>query len=264
VKTLYRNGKIYSMGPEGETFGNIVVEEGIITEVDAVDAEADEIIDLKGGTMLPGLNDTHMHLVMLGKKLKSLVLYDEDDIDHVKELIGNHRSDREWDLILGYDENNFENNYRLNRAELDELTDKPTIVARVCQHAGIVNSKALETLGIGKHVENPEGGSYERDENGELTGWVYDTAFDQFREAQVDDTVETVSDDITQAVKYLYTLGVTGVHTEDMADYGPNDVPLNAYLKTIGKDQLKFRVNLLRHEAVYEEMIEKNPRFKKD
>src|SRR5699024_6240900 len=38
----------------------------------------------------------------------------------------------------------------------------------------------------------------------------------------------------------------------------------NAYLKTIGKDQLKFRVNLLRHEAVYEEMIEKNPRFKKD
>ncbi|HIV82267.1 MAG TPA: amidohydrolase, partial [Candidatus Salinicoccus merdavium] len=72
MKILYRNGKIYSMGPEGETFGNIVVEEGIITEVDAVDAEADEIIDLKGGTMLPGLNDTHMHLVMLGKKLKSL------------------------------------------------------------------------------------------------------------------------------------------------------------------------------------------------
>src|SRR5699024_12093754 len=115
--------------------------------------------------MLPWINYTYMHLVMLGKKLKSLVLYDEDDIDHVKELIGNHRSDREWDLILGYDENNFENNYRLNRAELDELTDKPTIVARVCQHAGIVNSKALETLGIGKHVENPEGGSYERDEN---------------------------------------------------------------------------------------------------
>src|SRR5690625_4045181 len=123
VKTLYRNGKIYSMGPEGETFGNIVVEEGIITEVDAVDAEADEIIDLKGGTMLPGLNDTHMHLVMLGKKLKSLVLYDEDDIDHVKELIGNHRSDREWDLILGYDENNFENNYRqIGRASCRERT----------------------------------------------------------------------------------------------------------------------------------------------
>ncbi|SDK46020.1 amidohydrolase [Lacicoccus qingdaonensis] len=264
MKTLYRNGKIYSMNSEGETFGNIVVEDGIITEVDAVDAEADEIIDLKGSTMLPGLNDTHMHLVMLGKKLKSLVLYDENDIDHVKELIGNHRSGREWDLILGYDENNFENSYRLKRAELDELTDKPTIVARVCQHAGIVNTKALEKLGIDKHVENPEGGSYEKDENGELTGWVYDTAFDQFRAAQVDDTIETVSDDITQAVKYLYTLGVTGVHTEDMAAYGPNDVPLNAYLNTIGKDQLKFRVNLLRHAAVYEEMIAKDPEFKKD
>lgn len=264
MKTLYKNGKVYSMDSEGEIFDNVLVEDGIITGLDAEEGEADEIIDLEGATMLPGLNDTHMHLVMLGKKLKSLVLYDENNIDHVKELIKNHRSDREWDMILGYDENNFEDNYRLNRAELDELTDKPTVVARVCQHAGIVNTKALEALGIDKNVENPEGGSYEKDASGELTGWVYDTVFDKFREAQVDDTVESVSDDITQAVKYLYTLGVTGVHTEDMAAYGPNDVPLNAYLNTIGKDQLKFRVNLLRHEAVYEEMIEKNPQFKKD
>ena len=246
MKTLYKNGKIYSMGSAGETVDSVLVEDGVITGLDAEEAEADEIIDLKGATMLPGLNDTHMHLVMLGKKLKSLVLYDENNIDHVKELIGNHRSGKEWDMILGYDENNFENNYRLNRTELDELTDKPTLVARVCQHAGIVNTKALEALDIDKNVENPEGGSYERDENGELTGWVYDMAFDQFREAQVDDTVESVSDDITQAVKYLYTLGVTGVHTEDMAAYGPNDVPLNAYLNTIGKDDLKFRVNLFR------------------
>ncbi len=264
MKTLYKNGKIYSMNAEGETFDNILVEDGIVIGMNLLETEADKVVDLKGATMVPGLNDTHMHLVMLGKKLKSLVLYDENDIDHVKELIGNHRSDREWDLILGYDENNFKNSYRLNRRELDELTDKPTIVARVCQHAGIVNTGALEALGIDKDVENPEGGSYEKDENGELTGWVYDTAFDQFRAAQVDDTVETVSDDITQAVKYLYSLGVTGVHTEDMAAYGPNDVPLNAYLNTIGKDQLKFRVNLLRHEAVYEEMIAKDPEFKTD
>lgn len=264
MKTLYKNGKIYSMDAAGETYDNIVVEDGIITGLNILENEADKIVDLKGAAMLPGLNDTHMHLVMLGKKLRSLVLYDENNIDHVKELIENHRSDREWDMILGYDENNFEDNYRLNRAELDELTDKPTVVARVCQHAGIVNTKALEALGIDKNVENPEGGSYEKDASGELTGWVYDTVFDKFREAQVDDTVESVSDDITQAVKYLYTLGVTGVHTEDMAAYGPNDVPLNAYLNTIGKNQLKFRVNLLRHEAVYEEMIEKNPQFKKD
>lgn len=264
MKTLYKNGIIYSMNSEDESFDSVMVEDGIITGLDADESVADEIIDLKGATVLPGLNDTHMHLVMIGKKLKSLVLYDENDIDHVKELIKGHHSDKEWNMILGYDENNFENNYRLNRAELDVLTDKPTIVARVCQHAGIVNTKALEALGIDKKIEDPEGGSYERDEDGELTGWVYDKAFDQFREAQVDDTVESVSDDIIQAVKYLYTLGVTGVHTEDMAAYGPNDVPLNAYLNTIGKDQLKFRVNLLRHESVYEEMIEKNPEFKKD
>lgn len=264
MRTLYKNGKIYSMDSEDEIFENIVVEDGIITGLNAADAKVDKIIDLKGGAMLPGLNDTHMHLVMLGKKLKSLVLYDENIIDHVKELIESHHSGREWDMILGYDENNFKDSYRLSRTELDELTDKPTLIARVCQHAGIVNTKALEALHIDKNVEDPEGGSYEKDADGELTGWVYDTAFDQFRAAQVDDTVESVSDDITEAVNYLYTLGVTGVHTEDMAYYGANDIPLNAYLNTIGKDLLKFRVNLLRHESVYEEMIDKNPEFKKD
>lgn len=264
MRTLYKNGRIYSMASEGEVFESILVEDGRVLEVNPGDVEADRVIDLHGKAMLPGLNDTHLHLVMLGKRLKSLVLYDEDDVDHVKELIKDHSSGREWDMILGYDENNFEDGYRINRHELDGLTDKPTLVARVCQHAGIVNTKALEALGVDKTVEDPEGGSYERDADGELTGWVYDTAFDRFRAAQVDDTVESVSDDITVAVEYLYTLGVTGVHTEDMAYYGENDIPLNAYLNTIGKDALKFRVNLLRHESVYEEMVDKNPRYKKD
>lgn len=264
MKTLYKNGRIYSMASEDEVFESILTEDGRISAVNPGEVEPDRVIDLKGGAMLPGLNDTHLHLVMVGKRLKSLVLYDENDVDRVKELIKDHSSDREWDLILGYDENNFKDGYRINRHELDALTDKPTLVARVCQHAGIVNTKALEALGIDASVEDPEGGSYERDEHGELTGWVYDTAFDRFRAAQVDDTIESVSDDITVAVEHLYTLGITGVHTEDMAYYGENDVPLNAYLNTIGEDALKFRVNLLRHESVYEEMVEKSPKYKKD
>ncbi|MCD2138356.1 amidohydrolase [Salinicoccus halitifaciens] len=264
MKTLYKNGRIYSMASHDEVFESILTEDGRVIAVDPGDVDADRVIDLGGGAMLPGLNDTHLHLVMVGKRLKSLVLYDEDDVDRVKELIKNHSSDRKWDMILGYDENNFKDAYRINRHELDELTDKPTLIARVCQHAGIVNTKALEALGIDASVEDPEGGSYERDENGELTGWVYDTAFDKFRAAQVEDTIESVSDDITVAVEHLYTLGVTGVHTEDMAYYGENDVPLNAYLNTIGEDALKFRVNLLRHESVYEEMVEKDPKYKKD
>ena len=81
---------------------------------------------------------------------------------------------------------------------------------------------------------------------------VYDKAFEEMRAATVEDTVESI-EDITRAVKYLQSLGIANVHTEDLAA-GDFNVPLDAYLKTLGQDALKFRVNLLTHEQVYEDV----------
>lgn len=261
MTTLYYNGTIYTMAAQMDTVDNVLVENGYITAVNTGHEQADEIIDLKGGTMLPALTDTHMHLVMLGKKLKSLVLYDDTDIAEVKQKIGSHSSARKWDLILGYDENNFADQYRITKDELDVITDKPTVVARVCQHAGVVNQQAFDALGIGDDVEDPEGGYYERDRDGSLTGWVYDNAFNRFRSAQVDDDEGTISDDLTVAAKHLQSLGIANAHTEDMSSYGPYEVPLNGYLKTFGPDKVKFRVNLLRNEQVYKDMVAAAPEY---
>lgn len=262
MKTLYYNGLIYTMDSEGETTESVMVEKGMVAKTGAFEAlenEADIKVDLGGQTMLPALTDTHMHLVMLGKKLKSLALHHVDDLTEMKHLINEFSSAHKWNLILGYDENNLADQYRMKRWELDELTDKPTLVTRVCHHAGIVNTEALEHLGIDKNIEDPEGGYFERDGEGELTGWVYDTAFNQIRDQTVDDNVESLSSDIETAVEHLYKFGVAGAHTEDMSNYGPYEVPLKAYLETLGPDRLKFRVNLLRNETVYDQMVEDDP-----
>ncbi|WP_020006736.1 amidohydrolase [Salinicoccus albus] len=262
MKTLYYNGLIYTMESEGATTESVMEDKGIVTKTGAfetLEAEADIKVDLKGQTMLPALTDTHMHLVMLGKKLKSLALHHVDDLAEMKRLISGFRSAHKWNLILGYDENNLDGQYRMKRQELDALTDKPTLITRVCHHAGIVNTKALEHLNIDKGIEDPEGGYFERDSEGELTGWVYDTAFDQIRNQTVDDSVESVSSDIETAIEYLYKFGIAGAHTEDMSSYGPYEVPLKAYLETLGPDRLKFRVNLLRNEKVYDQMVEDDP-----
>lgn len=267
MKTLYYNGIIYTMDREGETADAVLVDKGRIMRTGAqneLENEADIRIDLEGQTMLPALTDSHIHLIMLGKKLKSLSLHHIDDIEEMKHLMKEFRTDHKWNLILGYDENNLEDKYRMDRFELDALTDKPTLVTRICHHAGFVNTKALELLGIDQGVKNPEGGYFERDENGELTGWVYDTAFDLIRNQTVDDNVESLSADLDTAIEYMYSYGIAGAHTEDMSNYGPYETPFKAYLATIGPDKKKFRVNLLRNEKVYLQMIEDDPVYLED
>ncbi|MFC4986171.1 amidohydrolase family protein [Salinicoccus siamensis] len=127
------------------------------------------------------MTDTHMHLVMLGKKLKSLALNDVNDINMMKEVISEFDSKDKWNVILGYDENNFPGQYKMKREEVDMLTHKPTLITRVCHHAGLINTAAMSLLGLDRTTEDPEGGYFERDADGELTGWVYDKAFEMVR-----------------------------------------------------------------------------------
>ena len=264
VKTLYYNGTIYTMNREGETAESVLVDKGRIVgtgSLSELEAEADFKTDLNGQTMLPALTDAHIHLIMLGKKLKSLALHHIDDITEMKHLIGEFRTDQTWNLILGYDENNLADQYRMDRFELDRLTDKPTLVTRVCHHAGFVNTMALEFLGIDQSVKDPEGGYFERDGDGELTGWVYDTAFDLIRDRTVDDDVRSLSGDLGTAIDHMYSYGIAGAHTEDMSNYGPYEMPFKAYLETIGPDKKKFRVNLLRNEKVYPQMVQDVPDY---
>ena len=262
---LYFNGTIYTMTGENETQEAVLVEDNKVKRTGSYEElkeQADHFIDLQEKTMMPALTDVHQHLIMIGKKLASLALDDVTDIDLMKEKVASFDSGHQWNNILGYDENNFDNQYKIKIDELDQLTSKPTLITRICSHAGVVNSEAFKRAGIADDVKDPEGGYFERDEEGKLTGWVYDKAFEMMRAATVDDTVESISKDITRAVKYMQSLGIANVHTEDLAYYGDFNVPLDAYLSTLGEDGLKFRVNLLTHEQVYDDVVKANKTYK--
>ena len=59
------------------------------------------------------------------------------------------------------------------RRELDELfPDTPVFIFHMSGHGAYVNSKTLELSGVTKDTPNPKGGEFEKDDKGELTGYL--------------------------------------------------------------------------------------------
>ena len=85
MKTLYFNGNIYT----GSGFTHSLLEEnGVILamgDAAAMRAEGAKAFDLEGKTVVPGFNDSHLHLMGLGKHLLSVNLLGCKSIDEVKK-----------------------------------------------------------------------------------------------------------------------------------------------------------------------------------
>ena len=70
MKTIWHNGKLYTMEREGETVEALLTENGKIIAVGTYEElknEADNEIDLKGAVLYPGFIDNHMHMIGHGR-----------------------------------------------------------------------------------------------------------------------------------------------------------------------------------------------------
>ena len=185
MKTIWHNGKLYTMEREGETVDALLTENGKILAVGTYDdlkSEADNEIDLEGAVLYPGFIDNHMHMIGHGQKLLSLDLSKATSSDDMMEMLMNAYPDLkedEWFIGEGWNENNFADKKIFTRHELDKVTNSPMYLKRTCRHAAIVNSKALELAGITKDTPDPEDGVIERDENGEPTGVLKEGPMDR-------------------------------------------------------------------------------------
>ncbi|QBP40603.1 amidohydrolase [Paenisporosarcina antarctica] len=261
TKICFHHATFYTMKNSVDTIEAILVENGKIIKIglfEDLKNLAEELVDLEGSFVYPGFVDSHIHMIGHGDKLRYIDLSTyTSSVEMTKDLqklLKQHPSG-EWFVAEGWNENNFADKKILSRYDLDKLSTSPLMLKRVCRHAVIVNSAALEIAGITKDTPDPNDGVIVRDEMGEPTGYLLDGA-----KAFVEKHVPEVS--ITQlvlsleaAVEDLVSRGFTGVHTEDMSYYGDYPKPLQAFKQVIGNGR-KFRVNLLRHHTVIDKMME--------
>ena len=164
-----KNGRIAAVG------GNELVK--------SLAGSGTKVIDLAGSTMLPGINDAHMHAPFFGATRPPLALdltYPAvQTIGDIVEAVRRKAAEvkpGEWIRGFGWNQGSLKEcledpSVFPRRSDVDPVSpNHPVILTDFSGHTILVNQKALEIAGLHRDSPNPVSGEMERDSRGELTG----------------------------------------------------------------------------------------------
>ena len=219
MKKVYVNGKVFT-GKGFETA--FAVENGRFVE--PTQAPGDEVIDLQGAFVCAGFIDSHMHVLNCGSALSNCDLTGHtSSLEDVQGALRDFIRERniapgQWVCGRGWNHDYFAGEKVIpTRQDLDQVsTEHPITITRCCGHALVVNTKALEVLGLDGTQPQPAGGQYDVDEHGYPTGVFRDTAMPMVSTRIPAPDRETLKGMIRKAMALLNSHGVTSCHSDDL------------------------------------------------
>ena len=255
MKTIYYNGRVYTGElPLREAFavenGHFLFA-GSSTEALNLADSGDSLVDLGGRFVCSGFNDSHMHLLSYGKALQAARLAEHtrslgELVTYMADFLREHPvSGGNWLYGRGWNQDYFSDVSRMpNRHDLDRVsTEVPVCAVRACGHCLVVNTRALEVLGVSAATPQPEGGSIGM-EDGQPDGRFFDNAMNMVYDAIPVPEKEDLKDMIRLACKALNAYGVTSSQTDDYCLYRaiPWQTVNEAYRELEASGELTVRV----------------------
>ena len=228
-------------------FGRILAV-GSRGDIEALIGEGTQVIDLGGRTVIPGLIDSHGHIIREGAVRRINVdLSQETGVRTIADLqarLAERAAETppgEW--VTGYQEDDSKLAERRHptRWELDEASrEHPVIISTVGGHLSMANTRAFEMAGVTKETPDPVGGKFDRDpETGEMTGGLHEAAIEMIRPGgPVEPTREQSYEGAKQILQECAALGLTGIY--DTVD-GPQ---IRAVLDLKNRGELPIRVRM--------------------
>jgi predicted amidohydrolase YtcJ len=175
-----------------------------------------KIIDAGDGVVVPGMIDSHIHLIDGGLHLTSVQLRDADTREKFVERIGafakSPRRDGAW--ISGGDwDHTLWGGELPDRNWIDAVTPAtPVWISRLDGHMALANSAAMRAAGVGNDVKDVAGGEIVRDADGRPTGLFKDNAMSLIERAVPPTSLADRLAAAIAAMEYLNAQGVTAVH----------------------------------------------------
>ena len=167
------------------------------------------------GTIIPGLADAHFHPVHYTGSLRRLVVKQSTDHVDLAARVRAHAAELPpGTAILGIrlDDESMAERTLPTRDVLDAAAaDRPVLLYRYCGHIAVANTAALALAGIDRHTSDPAGGHIDRDDEGNPTGVLRETAIGPVSNAIGPLATPVTADDVAEASRKLAAMGLTGL-----------------------------------------------------
>ncbi len=227
------NGKVITLDKGASIKEAIAVKNGVII---AVGSDGDmrrrhgpntREINLAGRTVIPGLDDSHIHATEAGltwdfelhwENLRSLPQAIQQIAGAAKE-----KPAGAWIVVAGgWMPVQFAERRLPTRAELDGAAPRHPVYIQILEQAALLNSAALKALGITRETRDPPGGQFERDaKTGELTGYALGSGAWKYVYDRIPrPTFDKARQSLRNCFRELNRLGLTSVgdlHTENVS-----------------------------------------------
>ena len=250
AREIFLHGKVHTLSAAGvvEAFGVAVgrfVAVGSSADVTKLACPDAKVHDLAGRTVIPGLIDSHAHLVSLGLADRWLDLRGAVSPQAVAKtvakaarpgVLGDATGGGDdaaggggWILGRGWDQTLWPDGFP-DRKLLDKVAgDRPVYLSRVDGHAAWVSTAALGLAGIDTSTSDPPAGRILRRPDGSPTGVLIDSAASMVGDLIQPPEFEERAAAVDRAIDRCLSRGVTMVH-----DAGADSVDVAVYREMIG------------------------------
>ena len=252
---VLHNGRIYTVDPAqpwAEALaicGERIVAVGTSAEVLASARAAARRIDLHGRLVVPGFNDSHVHLITGANELVEVDLRSAPNAAEVAtRLQGYVATQPKGRWIRGgfWDHEAWPGQQLPTRADIDRVTpDHPVFVLRLDGHMALANSLALKLAGITRDTAVPDGGAIVKDAAGEPTGVLKDSAMELVWRVVPPATMDETLAKARAGLAHAARLGVTTVQ-----DMTTDATQFAAYRRLRELNELPVRITSHQNRSV--------------
>ena len=242
IDSVVINAKIYTVNKDNFIAKSIAIKDGKIIEVSNKNLDykynTNEILDVKGKVILPGLIDSHCHFYNLGLDQQVVDLRGTNSFDEIIQRLKIYDLNNDSNVIIGrgWDQNDWEiKKFPLNLKLNKNFENKIVVLERIDGHAYIVNDYALELAGIDENTMVR--GGLVLLKNNKPTGVLIDAPMTMVDRILPDKTLKEKVNALKEAEEISFSYGLT---TVDDAGLSPEIITIIDSLHK--SDDLKIKI----------------------
>jgi predicted amidohydrolase YtcJ len=221
---VLRNGKIITVDRDFSIRQAVAIRDGRFVavgsdrDVRVLIGRGTRVIELGGRTVIPGLIDSHIYATeaalswdaeLRWERIRSLST-------GLKQIAAATQTKPPGSWIVvggGWVPTQFSEKRFPTRAELDQLAPNHPVYIQYLYEGALLNSAALNAVGITLGTPDPAGGKFERNPNtGELTGWLQGVAAWQYVYNKIPRrSLDKIHQSMRNCFRELNRLGITSV-----------------------------------------------------